>query len=330
MAQGKKWYYAVFKGHRPGIYEKWEGTDGALAQVDEFAGAKFKKFKTQNQAQQWLNNLKDESEPKPPSKKNRKKAKNKSEKTLKKKVSISLDKPEGKRDDKNASAKYKRKKIKKKPEKTHTPLKKPHNLKNLAEITIYTDGACTNNPGPGGYGVVLIYENYIKELSGGFRLTTNNRMEITACIEGLRSLKKPCAVTLFSDSKYVVNAMEKGWVKKWRANDWKRNERENALNVDLWEQMLELCQIHDVAFNWVKGHAGNQFNERCDQLATQALCRPDLPSDTNYEQSKNKCTSYLKCPECGAPMILRNGKYEKFYGCSRFPKCKAVQPASRD
>jgi ribonuclease HI len=213
---------------------------------------------------------------------------------------------------------------------TPIPTKKPRNLKNLSEVTIYTDGACSYNPGPGGYGVVLIYKNTIKELSGGFRLTTNNRMEIMACIEGLRSLKEPCAVTLFSDSKYVVDAMKKGWAKKWKANDWKRNENEFALNIDLWKQMLDLCQIHNVAFNWVKGHAGNEYNERCDQLATQALSQPELLSDTAYEESKNNYRTFLKCPECGAPMVLRTGKYGKFYGCSRFPKCNAVQPATRD
>ena len=246
---------------------------------------------------------------------------------MKKKISAPSDPQNTTKDKKKAPAKSKNKRPKNKRVKRGNPaeIKKPRNLNNFSEVTIYTDGACANNPGPGGYGVVLIHENHIKELSGGFRLTTNNRMEITACIEGLKALKKPCAVTLFSDSRYVVDAMEKGWAQKWKAKGWKRTDTEMALNADLWEQMLDLCKIHDVKFNWVKGHAGNEFNERCDQLATRALCQPNLPPDTGYEQSKTDGNMFLKCAECGSPMILRNGKYGKFYGCTRFPKCSCVQ-----
>lgn len=149
----------------------------------------------------------------------------------------------------------------------------------LKEVAIYTDGACLGNPGPGGYGVVLLYRGHRKEFSAGFRDTTNNRMEILAAIIGLESLKEKCRVTLYTDSQYVVNSIEKGWSKKWRANGWMRNNIEPALNADLWARLLKLCEVHDVNFVWVRGHAGNPENERCDQLAVDAAKQPDLPPD---------------------------------------------------
>lgn len=150
-------------------------------------------------------------------------------------------------------------------------------------VIIYTDGACLGNPGPGGYGVVLIYGKHRKELSGGFRLTTNNRMELSAAIAGLKSLKTPCIVTLHTDSQYLVNAMTKGWALKWREQGWMRTKKDRAQNPDLWEQMLALCSRHDVSFKWVRGHAGDMENERCDTLATTAARRNDLPPDEGYE-----------------------------------------------
>ncbi len=150
------------------------------------------------------------------------------------------------------------------------------------KVTIYTDGACLGNPGPGGYGVVLLYDAHRKELSGGFRLTTNNRMEIMAAVVGLTALKTRCRVTLYSDSQYVINAMTQGWVERWRANGWKRNRRDQALNPDLWEQLLQLCRRHEVNFVWVRGHNENPENERCDELARLAAARPDLPPDPGY------------------------------------------------
>lgn len=149
----------------------------------------------------------------------------------------------------------------------------------MKDVTIYTDGACSGNPGPGGYGVVLLYKGHRKELSGGFSNTTNNRMEILAAIVGLEQLKEKCSVTLYTDSQYVVNAIEQGWAKKWRANGWMRNKKEPALNADLWERLLKLCELHQVKFVWVRGHAGNPENERCDRLAVEAARQPDLPPD---------------------------------------------------
>ena len=152
----------------------------------------------------------------------------------------------------------------------------------LPHVEIYTDGSCLNNPGPGGYGVVLLFGNHRQELSGGFRWTTNNRMEIMAVIVGLQALKKPCQVNLYTDSQYVVNAMMKGWAKKWQQNNWRRNKKEKAKNPDLWAKLLDVASIHEVKFIWVKGHAGNRENERCDRLALQAAKGDNLTED-NWE-----------------------------------------------
>ena len=150
-------------------------------------------------------------------------------------------------------------------------------------VVIYTDGACSGNPGPGGYGTVLQYGDNRKELSGGFRRTTNNRMELLAVIEGLRLLTRPCEITVFSDSKYVVDAVNKGWAERWQANGWKRNKRERALNPDLWARLLKLLNTHKVSLRWVKGHAGNPGNERADALAVAASQGENLAIDEEYE-----------------------------------------------
>ncbi len=140
----------------------------------------------------------------------------------------------------------------------------------MKSVTIYTDGACAGNPGPGGWGAILEYGGVQKELSGGAPATTNNRMELTGVIAALSALREPCEVELFTDSQYVVNAMTKGWAEKWRANGWMRNKKDPALNPDLWEQLLALCRTHRVRFHWVKGHADNPNNNRCDALAVAA------------------------------------------------------------
>lgn len=137
----------------------------------------------------------------------------------------------------------------------------------MKTVTLYTDGACSGNPGPGGWGVVLLYGGHKKELSGGERNTTNNRMELTAVIQALSLLKEPCIVDLWSDSKYVIDALEKGWAKSWRAKGWVKADKKPALNPDLWERLLELCETHTVRLHWVKGHATNPYNNRCDELA---------------------------------------------------------------
>lgn len=137
----------------------------------------------------------------------------------------------------------------------------------LTKVTIYTDGACSGNPGPGGWGAILESGGQKKELSGGEAHTTNNRMELTAVIEALAALKRPCEVELVTDSKYVVDGITKGWAKGWRAKGWKKGDGKPALNPDLWERLLNLLDEHQVAFRWVKGHAGHPQNERCDELA---------------------------------------------------------------
>jgi ribonuclease HI len=153
----------------------------------------------------------------------------------------------------------------------------------LKHIDAYTDGGCIGNPGPGGYGVILQFGTYQRELSGGFRRTTNNRMEILAAITALRELKEPCRVSLYSDSQYLVRMMQDDWPRKWKAKGWKRATGGKALNADLWNELLQLCDTHQVQFIWVKGHAGHRENERCDRLAMQAAQRGDLPVDEGYQ-----------------------------------------------
>ena len=137
----------------------------------------------------------------------------------------------------------------------------------MKTVTLYTDGACSGNPGPGGWGAILEYNGIEKELSGGEPNTTNNRMELTAVIQGLSALKEPCIVELYSDSKYVIDALQKGWAKSWREKGWKKADKKPALNPDLWENLLNLVETHIVHYHWVKGHADNPKNNRCDELA---------------------------------------------------------------
>lgn len=153
----------------------------------------------------------------------------------------------------------------------------------LTKVDVYTDGACSGNPGPGGYGVVLKCGTNERELSGGYANTTNNRMELMAVIKGLEALKRPCDVTLYSDSQYIVNAMTKGWARRWQANGWKRNKNETAKNPDLWQRIIKLDDIHKINWIWVKGHADNAYNNRCDRLAVEASKNSDLLVDPGYK-----------------------------------------------
>ena len=137
----------------------------------------------------------------------------------------------------------------------------------MPELFAYTDGACSGNPGPGGWAAVLLYNEHKKEISGREESTTNNRMELTAAIKALEALTEPCRVTLYSDSSYLVNGMTKGWAESWQKNGWRKSDKKPALNPDLWERLLELCQIHKVEFVWIRGHDGDEYNERCDRLA---------------------------------------------------------------
>ena len=138
----------------------------------------------------------------------------------------------------------------------------------MKEVNLYTDGACRGNPGKGGWGAILVYSGKERELSGGEPSTTNNRMELTAAIEGLKALKEPCKVRLYSDSQYLVNAINKGWLENWKKKGWRKADRSAVLNDDLWKTLDELLSIHEVEFIWVRGHDGHEYNERCDELAS--------------------------------------------------------------
>jgi ribonuclease HI len=205
----------------------------------------------------------------------------------------------------------------------------------MPSVEIYTDGGCEPNPGAGGYGVVLLHPKKRAEASGGFRLTTNNRMEILAAIAGLEMLKQPCQVTLHSDSQYLVKAMMEGWVAKWKRDKWWRTKTERPENTDLWQRLDKLCEQHQVEFRWVKGHAGNPENERCDQLSMAALRQPNLSADEGYENKPE--TEGVRpdmregelCRKCSTPVIKQTSRkkpkgdyfYEFYLWC---PKCQTT------
>lgn len=252
MGKSKIKFYAVACGRIPGIYNKWFDKDGAEIQVKEFPNARYQGFSTIKEAQGWLREFHS-------SEQNTETANSASKST-------GIARPNVERSGNKIIA---RKELKK------------------GKIIIYTDGGCIENPGPGGYGAILLYGNKRKELSGGFRLTTNNRMELMACIESLKALKSSGSVILFSDSTYVVNGIKKGWAKRWKKKGWMRNAKQPAENADLWKQLLELCDTNRVEFFWIKGHAGNRENERCDRLAGQAaVSKKKLSRDTAYETGR--------------------------------------------
>ncbi len=151
------------------------------------------------------------------------------------------------------------------------------------QINLYTDGACSGNPGAGGYAAILVFNAKEKEIAGGFRKTTNNRMELTAVIEGLKALKEKCNVSIYSDSKYIVDAFKAGWIYKWEKLGWRRSKKDRLLNPDLWKELYELSKKHDIIFNWVKGHNSHPMNERCDRLAVNESKKSNLPIDEVYE-----------------------------------------------
>jgi ribonuclease HI len=226
----KKQFYVVVHGHRPGMYPKWFGSGGAAEQVEGFPDPIHRGFYTQEEAIEWLRQF--------------------SPDTLANLAPSLMDLVE-----------------------SASPFPSdegPEELMAAGKVLIYTDGASTGNPGPGGYGVVLRHKNHRKELSAGFRLTTNNRMELMACIEGLSALKHPCEVVLYSDSRYVVDNMVEGRPAEWQAAGWRLASGHKVKNVDLWQQLVDACAGHQVEFRWTRGHSGNPDNERCDQLATRA------------------------------------------------------------
>lgn len=158
----------------------------------------------------------------------------------------------------------------------------------MTSVIIYTDGACSGNPGPGGYGVLLQSGSHTKELAAGYRRTTNNRMELLALIKGLELLNRPCEVTLYSDSRYVVDAVQKNWAKSWKARGWVKADKQPAVNADLWDRALKVLEKHKVTLRWVKGHASNAGNNRCDELAVAASRSSGLMVDEGYERASQK------------------------------------------
>lgn len=156
-------------------------------------------------------------------------------------------------------------------------------MNQLTFIEMYTDGACSGNPGAGGYGTILKYKDIEKELSGGFFHTTNNRMELIAVIKGLEALNQPCRITLYSDSQYLINALKKGWIKKWKANNWFLSKDKPVKNSDLWKRLLSLAEKHEITWVWIKGHGVNVYNKRCDKLAVEASRKEPLAVDENYK-----------------------------------------------
>lgn len=305
----KKNYYVVVRGRKRGLYYQWFGEGGAADQVKGLSDRLFKGFYTLEEARNWLLDMEGVED------------------LLNEIDSILANPPVeaallGFQDYQGDLA--------------------------AGKIVIFTDGGCEPNPGPGGYGVVLLYKEYRRELSGGFRLTTNNRMELLACIEGLRALKRECPVVLYSDSKYVVDAINLGWARRWREKNWYRTQTHKAENADLWEQLLSLCETYTVEFRWVKGHAGIPENERCDQLAVQMTTHDNLPPDSSYEEGTTRTEAGpleiteegQPCLKCGTPVIKRTPRrkykrghtfyYEYFLYC---PECKTayiVESAKRE
>lgn len=182
------------------------------------------------------------------------------------------------------------------------------------KVIIYTDGGCEPNPGPGGYGAILIYGQHRKEISGGFRKTTNNRMELFAAIAALEALKEKCKVILFSDSKYLVESFKNDKPQKWRKSNWLRSDKKKASNIDLLDRLITQCERHQVEFVWVKGHAGQRENERCDELAREAL-QKDLVIDQGYESKSSSVEKVVRegqpCSKCSTPVIKKTPRRQK-------------------
>ncbi len=239
----KKKLYVVVHGRRPGLYEKWSGPGGAAEQVEGMPDALFRGFHSREEALAWLRELGTD--------------------TLSRLAPDLLEDVQ--------------------PELAQRPANDPHRLLESGAVLIFTDGGSIGNPGPGGYGVVLRFQDHRRELSGGFRITTNNRMELLACLEGLKAIRRSAPVVIFSDSRYVVRHLEEGHVRRWRANDWRKEDGNAVENADLWAPLLSLVENWNVRFDWTRGHSGTPDNERCHQLASAAARRQDLPADEGYE-----------------------------------------------
>ncbi len=244
MSKHNKSIYIVIKGHQPGVYTQWDGSDGANAQVEGFAGAVYRGFYNREEAANWL-----KSQPShlltPPLQRWLKEQSNQNADTLKDRVQDILQK---------------------------------------GGIVIFIDGSSLGNPGRGGYGALIIDNQGQREISGGFRRTTNNRMELYACIAALESLRHPSAVLVITDSAYLYRATSEGWLNRWARSGWKGRDGKLVENIDLWQRLFRLCQTLPIEFYWIKGHNSTIENERCDRLATSAAQQPHLPEDTGYQR----------------------------------------------
>lgn len=244
--KSEKSLYIVVRGARPGVYTRWAGEGGAEEQVMGFPGALYKGFRNQTEAARWLRELKLRRE------------------ELPRQAAQLLEADAG---DAEIEAR----------------IQAAHEQ---GKVVLFTDGACARNPGPGGYGAVLLFGNRRKEVSGGYRRTTNNRMELTACIMGLKQLKRPSHVVVFSDSRYLVEGMSGAKAARWQAAGWRRGSNQTVENADLWEELLRLCAAHQVEFFWVKGHAEYRENMRCDEMATRAARDAATRVDVGFEEKE--------------------------------------------
>lgn len=247
MSSRKKSIYIILKGYKPGVYQQWEGPEGAKIQVEGFANAVFKGFYTAEEAYNWL-----KAQAKEP-------------------LPASLQRWLAEQEHGAANQ----------PSKSLNSLIENH--LSTGGIVIFTDGSSLGNPGPGGYAAIILSKQNRREICGGFRFTTNNRMELYACIAALESIQPPQEVFLITDSAYVYRANTEGWLQRWAKNGWKRHDGKTIENLDLWQRLYHLCQIFTVEFYWIKGHNATVENERCDHLAVTSAQAPHLPEDQGYQ-----------------------------------------------
>lgn len=277
MGENRKRFYAVASGRRPGIYTQWFGPAGAEAQVRGFAGARYKGFATLDEARKWLESFSSEAS---------QAADRSAHHACASEEAPKITQHPGEAGSSRTVRGSRRGWTQSGSEETGkaAPARK---LKDRAgRILVFTDGGSIDNPGPGGYGAVILKGDERIELSGGFRRTTNNRMELMGCIAALSRIEPPGQrVLVQTDSRYVVDGITKGWAARWRRNGWMRNAEEPAENSDLWEKLLELVERHDVRFEWIRGHAGHPENERCDALARAESAKRNLPPDPGYEDN---------------------------------------------
>lgn len=280
MGENRKRYYAVAAGRKPGIYTQWFGPAGAEEQVRGFAGARYKGFATLAEAEKWLESLSlavpQAADGGPHSASAPEEAPKIAEHRGQARSSRSIGCPGAETGESKPEASRKAASARRPKERT-------------GRILVFTDGGSIDNPGPGGYGAVILRGDERIELSGGFRRTTNNRMELMGCIAALSRIEPPGQrILVQTDSRYVVDGITKGWAARWRRNGWMRNSEEPAENSDLWEKLLDLVERHDVRFEWIRGHAGHPENERCDALARAESAKRNLPPDPGYEERRRK------------------------------------------